>query len=231
MNEDNKNWVKVDSYKNPLPVDEQTGEILEHTGIELNKEALKDVSRESIMDFIEANNIGSLDEETIDKMVEEMQETLTVPEVVEKADEINKELGLRPEDLKQLYSYISGKGDKPLFLDKYLADSENKLKDFHHIMTLIRLGTIPQLAAMQIKIQQALYSPERLIGMDTKDLSQASANLSREMSDILNSATKSIELMNSMGRVDSRYRSMMDKLLVVPENVLVQIEHLLSNYQ
>ena len=51
------------------------------------------------------------------------------------------------------------------------------------------------------------------------------------MSDILNNAVKSIELMNSMGRVDSRYRAMMDKLLVVPEDVLNQIEHLLNNYQ
>lgn len=217
--------------KNPLPVNEQTGEILDFSGVTLDKEKLKDVSRESVMNFVEANGIGSISEEMVDEMINEMKDTLTVPEVVEKADEINDELGLKPEDLKQLYSYLSGKGDKPLFLDKYLADSENKLKDFQHIMTLLRLSYIPQLAAMQVRIQQALYSPERLLGMDTKDLSQASANLSREMSDILNSAIKSIELMNSMGRVDSRYRSMMDKLLVVPENVLVQIEHLLSNYQ
>ena len=235
------NWSKVpegvaiQEFEEQLkenPVDKDIDELQKHLGIKLDKEEFLNKSREDILNFVESHNKNNdLTQEEIDEMVDAMLSSVTVPEIIEKKEELDESLGLKPEDLKSLYSYLSGKGEKPLFLDRYLADSENKLRDFQHIMTLLRLATIPQLAALQASIQERLYSPEVLLTMDAKDLSQASANVSREISDILNHANKSIEMMNQAGRVDSRYRAMMDKLLVVPEDVLNQIEHLLNNYE
>lgn len=214
------------------PVDKSIDDLEKHTGIQLDKEKLLNTDRKSVLDFVEHTANGSLTQEEIDAMVDNMLSAVKIPEVIEQKDEIDSELGLTPEELKSLYQYLSGKtNSKPAFLDRYLAGSQNKLIDFQHVMTLIRLSQIPQLAALNANIQRRLYSPENLINMDTKDLATASASISREMSDILNNSTKSIELMNSLGRVDSRYQAMIDKLLVVPDDVLNQIEHLLNNYQ
>ena len=241
--EENVNWTKLpegtnladvikESIVKENPVDKDLDEMEKALGVSLNREKLLEKNRQVVLDFIESHNVnGDLSEEEIDRIANEMIDAVQLPAVIEQRSEIDAELGLKPEDLKSLYAYLSGKGEKPIFLDRYMADSENKLKDFQHVMTLIRLSSIPQLAALQGAIQTQLYSPANLLQMDAKDLATASANLSREMSDILNNAVKSIELMNSMGRVDSRYRAMMDKLLVVPEDVLNQIEHLLNNYQ
>lgn len=248
-NIDSSQWIKVEpenissitvagtTYTTEAPkenpVDKSIDELEKQMGIKLNREKVLEVSREALLDFVESNNeYKDLTEEQVQQMVDNILGSVEVPEVIEKQDEINQELGLTPEDLKQLYGYLSGKvSQKPAFLDRYLAGSTNKLIDFQHVMTLIRLSQIPQLAAMNASIQKRLYSPENLLAMGVDDLTKASANISREMSDILNNAVKSIEIMNTLGRVDSRYQAMIDKLLVVPDDVLNQIEHLLNNYQ
>lgn len=219
------------TYENP--VDKSIDDMEKQLGVKLDKEKVLNISRESLLDFIESHNEGSdLSEEEINQMVENMLQAVQVPAVIERKDELDEELGLTADDLKTLYKYLSGKSStKPAFLDRYLAGSQNKLIDFQHVITLIRLAQVPQLAAMNANIQKRLYSPENLLNMDVKDLSTASANISREISDTLNNATKSIELINSLGRVDNRYQALMDKLLVVPEDVLNQVEHLLNNYQ
>ena len=219
------------TYTNP--VDKSIDDMEKQLGVKLDKEKVLNISRESLLDFIESHNEGSdLSEEEINQMVENMLQAVQVPAVIERKDELDEELGLTADDLKTLYKYLSGKSStKPAFLDRYLAGSQNKLIDFQHVITLIRLAQVPQLAAMNANIQKRLYSPENLLNMDVKDLSTASANISREISDTLNNATKSIELINSLGRVDNRYQALMDKLLVVPEDVLNQVEHLLNNYQ
>lgn len=216
---------------NTTPVDKNIEEIEKATGVTFNKDKLLNIRRESLLDFVESElGDGELSEDEINQMVDNMLSAVQVPEVIERKEEIDDELGLSVEDLKTLYKYLSGKSNqKPAFLDRYLAGSTTKLLDFQHVMTLIRLAQIPQLAAMNAELQKRLYSPENLMKLDVKDLTAASSNISREISDILSNAVKSIELINSMGRVDSRYQALIDKLLVVPEDVLNEIEHLLEN--
>jgi len=240
-------WVKIDganisgteeriepsTFTQENPVDKAIDDMEKQLGVKFDREKVLNISREALLDFIESENPNhDMTEEEINQMVDNMLQAVQVPAVIEQRNELQEELGLTPEDLKSLYKYLSGRSNtKPAFLDRYLAGSQNKLLDFQHVITLIRLAQVPQLAAMNASIQNRLYSPENLLHMDVKDLSTASANISREISDILNNATKSIELINSMGRVDSRYQALMDKLLVVPDDVLNQVEHLLNNYQ
>ena len=201
-------------------------------GVKFN-DNIKDVPRETLLDYIESNSkYSDLTQEEIDQVVDNMLQAVDVPDVIASKQELDAELGLTTEDLKSLYKYLSGKSSvKPDFLDRYLAGSTTKLIDFQHVVTLLRLAQVPQLAAMKASIQQRLYSPENLLNMDMKDLVAASNSISREISDTLNSANKAIELINNYGRVDNRYQSLIDKLLVVPDDVLSQIEHLLNNYQ
>ena len=215
-------------FKTNVDTDIQV-QVKDGTGITFNKEAFNDLD-ELHSNLSILNNREEYTQEEVEAAVEAMKESVVVPEVIEEKEELDETLGLHAEDLKALYQYVSGQGQKPDFLDKYLADNDNKLRDFQHVMTLIRLSTIPQLCAMQMEIQKRLYSPENLLNLDVKELSQASANLGKEMADIINSASKAIELINSMGRPDSKYRSLIDKLLVMPEDVLQRVEHLIDNY-
>lgn len=243
MSQENSNWIKVPegstiaeteaNMLQPNPVDKSVDDMEKQLGVKFDRDKILDVSREAILDYIESQNSNSdLTTEEINQIVDNMLSAVKVPDVIEKKSELDDELGLSVDDLKSLYKYLSGKSNnKPEFLDRYLASSQNKLIDFQHVITLIRLAQVPQLAAMNASIQARLYSPENLLSLDTKELSTASANISREISDILSNATKSIELINSLGRIDSKYQALMDKLLVVPDDVLNQIEHLLNNYQ
>lgn len=215
-------------FKTNVDTDIQV-QVKEATGVTFNRDAFNDLN-ELHSNLSILNNRGEYTQDEVDAAVEAMKESVVIPEVIEEKEELDETLGLSAEDLKALYQYVSGQGTKPDFLDKYLADNDNKLRDFQHIMTLIRLSTIPQLCAMQMELQKRLYSPENLLNMDIKELSQASANLGKEMTDIINSANKAIELINSMGRPDSKYRSLIDKLLVMPEDVLQRVEHLIDNY-
>lgn len=215
------------------PTLDPANEMEKQLGVKLNKDKALELDRKTLMDYVESQNeYKTLSQDEIDKIVDNMMEAVQVPEIIEQKNDIDNELGLTPEDLKSLYKYLSGKSStKPAFLDRYLAGSQSKLIDFQHVITLIRLAQVPQLAAMNASIQARLYSPENLLAMDIKDLTTASANISREISDILSNSNKTIELMNTLGNMDNRYQALMDKLLVVPEDVLVQIEHLLNNYQ
>ena len=230
-NEENVNEQASVTQVNPI--DKELDEMEKRLGVKFDRNKILNTSRESLLTFIESNNQNNdLTKEEINKMVENMLDAVQVPAVIEQKTDLDDELGLSPEDLRMLYKYLSGKSDKkPEFLDRYLAGSQNKLIDFQHVVTLIRLAQVPQLAAMNAAIQARLYSPENLINMDVKDLTTASANISREISDILGNSIKSIELINSWSRADNRYQALIDKLLVVPEDVLNQIEHLLNNYQ
>lgn len=214
-----------------MPNDE-INEMEKQLGVKFNGN-IKDVPRETLLDYVESNSkYSDLTQEEIDQVVDNMLQAVDVPDVIASKQELDAELGLTTEDLKSLYKYLSGKSSvKPDFLDRYLAGSTTKLIDFQHVVTLLRLAQVPQLAALNASIQQRLYSPENLLNMNMKDLVAASNSISREISDTLNSANKAIELINNYGRVDNRYQSLIDKLLVVPDDVLSQIEHLLNNYQ
>lgn len=235
-------WIPLDPKQAPNvqedlnkinPVDKSLDEMEKQLGIKLDKDKLLNTSREQLLNFIESNNpMSDMSEEEINKMIDNILQAVQVPVVIEHKSELDEELGLTPDDLRSLYKYLSGKSSsKPDFLDRYLAGSQNKLIDFQHVVTLIRLAQVPQLAAMNAAIQTRLYSPENLINMDVKDLSTASANISREMSDILSNAIKSIELINSWSRADNRYQAILDKLMVLPDDILAQVEHLINNYQ
>lgn len=215
---------------------ETADEVVEYfkseNGLNLDPNKVADKSMEEVMDMVDVlNNKEEYSEDEIDSISKELASSVKVPELIENKDDLQESLGLTAEDLKALYEYLSGKGNKPNYLDRYLADNENKLKDFVQIMTLLRLATLPQLASFHASVQARLFSQENLVNMDLKELSAASSSLSKEMNDILNTSIKQQELLNNLPRQDSRYRALIDKLLVVPEDVLNQIEHLINNYE
>ena len=155
------------------------------------------------------------DNEIPDSMVNEEEQVVLSPIL---ANRDNLTLGLGPEDIKSLYNYLSGTGDKPRFIDKYTSDTEGRLKDTVYIMNMLQMSSLPMLMAYQQTLRERLFTPENLYAMDIKDLTTASNNISKEIQGILDSATKSVLTFNQFGSVNSEFRDVLGKLMLLPED-------------
>ena len=167
---------------------------------------------EALGDDSDFNTIpDSIPEAPLDPMIEERN---------------NLKVGLTPEDIKNLYSYISGDGEKPLFLDKFASDSEGRLKDMVLIMQLIQLSRLPMLTALQAQIQERLFAPENLYSMDISDLTKASNSVTKEVETILKTSTDAIQMITQFGTLNSEYRKLIDAILLLPEEKLNRIKEI-----
>lgn len=164
------------------------------------------------------------DNEIPDSMVSEEGPAVLNPIL---ADRDNLNIGLGPEDIKSLYSYLSGSGEKPLFIDKYTSDTEGRLKDMVYMMNLIQMSNLPMLMAYQQTLRERLFTPENLYAMDIKDLTTASNNISKEIQGIMDSATKSVLTFNQFGSVNSEFRDVLGKLMLLPEDKFNTIKDIL----
>ena len=164
------------------------------------------------------------DNEIPDSMVSEDEPAVLNPIL---ADRDNLNIGLGPEDIKSLYSYLSGSGEKPLFIDKYTSDTEGRLKDMVYMINLIQMSNLPMLMAYQQTLRERLFTPENLYAMDIKDLTTASNNISKEIQGIMDSATKSVLTFNQFGSVNSEFRDVLGKLMLLPEDKFKTIKDIL----
>lgn len=179
----------------------------------------------------------NFDEISLDKALSLEDEFNTIPEnpvpdvpldpMIEERQSLK--VGLTPEDIKTLYSYISGEGEKPLFLDKFATDSEGRLKDMVLIMQLIQLSRLPMLTALQSQIQERLFSPENLYSMEISDLTKASGSVTKEVETILKTSTDAIQMITQFGTLNSEYRKLIDAILLLPEDKLNRIKEIVYN--
>ena len=164
----------------------------------------------------------------------------TIPEVInnnyseEPLDPILQErdkltLGLTTEDLQDFFLYISGKGEKPDFVDKFMSDTEGRLKEMASIISLVRLSQIPTLTAYKNQTMSRLFSPDNLYDMDSKTLSATMANLNKEITDIIDSSLKTVQVTNQFGSLNNKYRQIIDYMLLLPPDKLDKIEELVKD--
>ena len=199
-------------------------EIIDNNDIEniLDEEFFDGQNHNAAEDF--ENSPLFNDNEIPDSMVSEDEPAVLNPIL---ADRDNLNIGLGPEDIKSLYSYLSGSGEKPLFIDKYTSDTEGRLKDMVYMMNLIQMSNLPMLMAYQQTLRERLFTPENLYAMDIKDLTTASNNISKEIQGIMDSATKSVLTFNQFGSVNSEFRDVLGKLMLLPEDKFNTIKDIL----
>ena len=193
-------WVKI-------PNDEDI--ILD----ELKEEPLQDVLEDDFNTIPEVIN-NNYSEESLDPILQE-RDKLT--------------LGLTTEDLQEFFLYISGKGEKPDFVDKFMSDTEGRLKEMASIISLVRLSQIPTLTAYKNQTMSRLFSPDNLYDMDSKTLSATMANLNKEITDIIDSSLKTVQVTNQFGSLNNKYRQIIDYMLLLPPDKLDKIEELVKD--
>ena len=76
-------------------------------------------------------------------------------------------------------------------------------------------------------LRERLFTPENLYAMDIKDLTTASNNISKEIQGIMDSATKSVLTFNQFGSVNSEFRDVLGKLMLLPEDKFNKIKDIL----
>lgn len=182
--------------------------------------------KDSPVGLIDAPN-DFFDDIDLSKIPEEfnLNETeVAKSDIIDNKEEIK--LGLTPEDLKELYNYISGKSNKPLFIDKFTSDSEGRLRDELYIMNLLQLSKLPMLIAFQSQIQDLMYRPENLAKMDIKDLVRASKDISAEVQGIMKSAVDTVQTLNTLGALNNEYRQLLNAMTMLPEEKLARIKEI-----
>ena len=123
---------------------------------------------------------------------------------------------------------MSGKAEKPLFIDRFTSDTEGRLKDMTYMMNLLQMSSLPMLIALQSQVREKLYSRENLMSMDVKDLSASSANLTKEINSILSNSINTVQTFSSMGSLNSEYRKLLDRLMLLPEDKVHRLMDILN---
>ena len=211
---DNENWEVIEDPKQieSLIDNLSNKEFEEH--ISDNKDALGN----------EMESDGAL----LDKLIEESGLVGSVVE--EPADDfISKDIGLTAEDIKALYEYVQGKGDKPLFIDRFTADTEGRLKDMTLVMTLCQLSRLPELLTLQTKLQQRLYSDANIKEMSNTSLSNAISSVTSDINKTLSASLSALQTINAMQVPNNEYRKMLDRMLTLPPEVISRIKELIYN--
>lgn len=209
-------------------------------------EKISDNELDSIIDSIINENIENSDnKQNIDSSLEEeltfdenkIPDSMLDPtfnETNEYNSEILKQrkdvsIGISPKDIKDLYDYVSGNGSKPLYVDKFTADATGHLKDMITTINLVQLSSLPMLIQLQNEIRERLFNPDKLIGMDAKDLMQLLANLNKETQSIINSSVNAIQAFSQFSTSDNQYNKLLDRMILMPEDKIKKIIQFIEN--
>ena len=165
-----------------------------------------------------------IDFNTIPENIETNYEEKPLDVVLEKRNELT--IGLTPEDIQALFDYIAGKGEKPLFVDKFMSDTEGRLKEMSSIMTLLQLSRIPVLTALTNQVQERLFDPSNLYDMDSKTLSATMTNLNKDIMNILDVSIKTVQNNSQFGSLNNEYRKLLDSMMMLPADKLDKIREL-----
>lgn len=218
--------ITDDDLKAMLTKQDTTPETIEEDSDDIQ---LSDISKEEVKEAF--NNIidatFEVNEDTLQDSLEEDIDFNTIPEnientyeerplspILEKRKEIT--LGFTPEEIQALFNYILGKGEKPLFVDKFMSDTEGRLKEMSTIMTMIQLARIPTLTAYNEQVMERLFDPSNLYDMDSKTLSATMTNLNKDIMNIIETSIKTVQTNSQFGSLSNEYRNVLDGMMMLP---------------
>ena len=142
----------------------------------------------------------------------------------------NFKIGITPKDIQDLYNYVCGISQKPLFIDKFTADGNDRIKDMLLIMTLLQMSNLPTLIAYREKLIELLINKATNEDVDKKDLSIILSNIMKDTMSILDSATKALQTINQFSTLNSRYRNVVDSMLMLSDDKFKELqEHFFKN--
>lgn len=188
----------------------------------INQEEPEIIEEEvSLQDSLEQE----IDFNTIPETVENTYEEKPLDPVLDKRN--NLTIGLTPEDIQSFFNYISGKGEKPEFVDRFMADAEGRIKEMTMIMNMVQLSQIPTETALLNQVTERLFDPQNLYDMDSKTLSATRSTLKNDISRTLETSLKTIQTTSQFGSLNNEYRRILDGIMMLPADKLDRVRDLL----
>ena len=166
-----------------------------------------------------------IDFNTIPETVENTYEEKPLDPILAQRKDLT--IGLTPEDLQNFFDYVVGKGEKPDFVDRFMADAEGRIKEMTMIMNMVQLSQIPTETALINQVTERLFDPNNLYDMDSKTLSATRSNLKSDISKTLETALKSIQVTSQYGSLNNEYRRILDGVMMLPVDKLEKVRSLL----
>ena len=164
-------------------------------------------------------------QEDLDKFIQELR---TNPEEME---EIRRDTPLDNENMKETIEYALGKTQRPEYLEKFLADIENRLKDLSLESCALQLAEIPRLMAYKQQLDESLFTQDSIDSMSESTKINLSNSLRSEISAINEGTFKILQNVGNIGAVDSSYRKLLNSLMTASPEVIQRVMELLKREQ
>ena len=140
-------------------------------------------------------------------------------------DEIKDlDLGISIEELQEFYDYVAGKADKPLFVDKFIADINGRMKEMVLVVNELRLAQVPKLLEYYNRALNVLFEKVNLDTMDIKEVSALMTNVNKDILSIVEMSTKAIQTINGFDGLNSEYRNLLNGLMLISEDKLRELQ-------
>ena len=134
------------------------------------------------------------------------------------------DLGISIEELQEFYDYVAGKADKPLFVDKFIADINGRMKEMVLVVNELRLAQVPKLLEYYNRALNILFEKANLDTMDIKEVSALMTNVNKDILSIVEMSTKAIQTINGFDGLNSEYRNLLNGLMLISEDKLRELQ-------
>ena len=125
--------------------------------------------------------------------------------------------------------YVAGEAARPEFLEKYIANIEGKIRDQALLVSLIQTNQVSMMLAYRENLFERLFIPENLYSMDSSELASTLSYLDRSISTINKSSLETVEKINQSVGINSKYRDIVDKMLLLPKDKLEKLQEILKD--
>lgn len=173
----------------------------------------------------------SIDIEMLDKFFDEQgipEEEKPKAYATELLENIEKIDGvLTSKEIEDMQKYVKGDG-RPEFMEKMLTQTNEKLTEMIKIMAILYLDKVPALLDYQKTLQQNLIDPSKIPNMSYDDISRVSANIQREISDLLRFSLDVTKSLSNTNAIPTKVEKLANALMNVPESTRQRIEEIIE---
>ena len=159
----------------------------------------------------------------LDESTEKEQKEYTTA-LLENVQQIEPTLSV--EEAKDLVNYLRGSG-RPEFMDKMMTQTNEKLVETIKIMAIFYLDRVPILLDYQRVLQMQLINPENVKTMSYDEISKVSANVQKEINDLLSFALNVAKSLQSTNTTPTKVEKLANALMGVPEATRQRIEEII----
>ena len=179
----------------------------------------KETLEEALSQEIDFENFFTDDTDQEDK-----PNTVYTTDLLEHVTEIAPTLTVN--EAKELTDYLKG-SSRPDFMEKMMNQTNEKLVETIKVMAIYYLQRIPTLLDYQKTLQANLLDPSRVQNMSYDEISKSSANIQREINELLTFALNVTKSLSSVNTTPTKVEKLANALMNVSEDTRERIEEIL----